>query len=260
MQPTDLPPTRVNPPEEAATPRANDTTADPQTQDFTPTQHVLGSTLEGQELPKQGSYLIGQQHAQGGMGEVFVALDRDLGRSVAFKRLQPRHAGRADSKHRFLNEAAITARLQHPGIVPVYGMTADTDGQPGYAMRFIEGEPLTEAIRHYHAQAAAADGTPDLQFRELLTRFIAVCKTMAYAHDQGVIHRDLKPANIMLGKYGETLVVDWGLAKQTGRQGDRETRRPGETVTTSDPQFDSVSLSPGLLASPSISSPPDFQT
>src|SRR5437764_2491890 len=96
------------------------------------------------------------------------------------------------------------------------------DGQPYHAMRFIKGESLKEAIRHYHdPQKSTGDSGPhEMEMRQLLNRFVAVCNTMAYAHSKGVIHRDLKPDNIMLGPYGETLVVDWGLAKVLGQPED----------------------------------------
>src|SRR5262249_33831819 len=129
------------------------------------------------------------------------------------------HADDADSRRRFLREAEITAGLQHPGIVPVYGRLEDELGRPCYAMRFIEGQSLKEAIERFHAadQAQREPSERSLAFRQLLTSFVAVCKTMAYAHSRGILHRDLKPANIMLGKYGEVLVVDWGVAKPFAR-------------------------------------------
>jgi serine/threonine-protein kinase len=160
-------------------------------------------------------------HAKGGLGEVHVADDTELGRPVALKHIQDRHAHSEEMRRRFLREAEITARLEHPGIVPVYGLVHDADGQPYYAMRFIEGESLRDAIQRFHAQddqPRRDAGRRTLALRELLSRFIAVCNTMAYAHSRGVIHRDLKPGNVMLGKYGETLVVDWGLAKHAGAQ------------------------------------------
>ncbi len=153
-------------------------------------------------------------HARGGLGEVYRGTDPDLHRTVAVKCLQDRHARNADSRRRFLLEAEITARLEHPGVVPVYGLYAGGD-QPAYAMRFVEGQTLAEAIAGYHA------GRPDpVAFRRLLQSFLQVCQTVAYAHSRGVIHRDLKPANVMLGQFGVTLVVDWGLAKVVGRPED----------------------------------------
>jgi serine/threonine-protein kinase len=159
-------------------------------------------------------------HARGGLGEVFRAEDEELHREVALKRIQERYHDHAESCRRFLQEAEITARLQHPGVVPVHGLVRDADGQPCYAMRFIEGGTLDDAVKRYHAadhQPGRDPGERRLALRELLGRFIAVCNTVAYAHSRGILHRDLKPGNVMLGNYGETLVVDWGLAKSFER-------------------------------------------
>src|SRR5262249_27384663 len=103
-------------------------------------------------------------------------------------------------------------------LVPVYGLTADADGQPCYAMRFIAGESLQAACERFHRPGAPGGSAArrNLELRELLGHFVAACKTVAYAHSRGVLHRDLKPANVMLGPYGETLVVDWGLARFVG--------------------------------------------
>lgn len=160
-------------------------------------------------------------HARGGLGEVFVASDDELHREVALKQIQDRHADDSASRARFMLEAEITGGLEHPGIVPVYGLGTYADGRPYYAMRFIRGDSLEEAIGRFHkADAASRDpGERTLELRQLLGRFIDVCNAIEYAHSRGVLHRDLKPGNIMLGKYGETLVVDWGLAKLAGRTG-----------------------------------------
>jgi eukaryotic-like serine/threonine-protein kinase len=100
-------------------------------------------------------------------------------------------------------------------VVPVYGLVQDDRGRPCYAMRFIQGESLRDAIARFH-NFDRQDLNRALALRELLQSFVTVCKTLAYAHSRGIIHFDLKPANIMLGKYGETLVVDWGLARRIG--------------------------------------------
>src|SRR5262249_43239037 len=157
-------------------------------------------------------------------------------------------AGRNDAagQARFLREAAITARLQHPGIVPVYGRGVAADGRPQYAMRFITGETLTDAVARAHTptpsrlDAGPLEGTVRvlakrfgdaeaeeerrrqeeehaLALRQLLPHVVAAANAVAYAHSQGVIHRDLKPDNVMLGPFGETLVVDWGLARVVGQ-------------------------------------------
>jgi tetratricopeptide (TPR) repeat protein len=156
-------------------------------------------------------------HARGNLGEVFVAEDTELHREVALKEIKPENARRPDSRGRFVLEAEVTGRLEHPGVVPVYGLGTYADGRPYYAMRFIRGQELAKAIAAFHGQAPARFDS--LEFRGLLGRFVAVCQAVAYAHSRGVLHRDLKPGNIMLGEFGETLVVDWGLARVLGRPG-----------------------------------------
>jgi serine/threonine-protein kinase len=164
-------------------------------------------------------YRILRRHARGGLGEVFVAEDRELHREVALKEIQPEHAQDPGCRSRFLLEAEVNGRLEHPGIVPVYGLGAYPDGRPYYAMRFIQGETLRDAIRHFHdADRPGHDpAARSLPLRQLLGRFVAVCHAVGYAHSRGVVHRDIKPANVLLGQFGETLLVDWGLAKIVGR-------------------------------------------
>jgi WD40 repeat protein/serine/threonine protein kinase/tetratricopeptide (TPR) repeat protein len=180
-------------------------------------------------------YRVVRPHAKGGLGEVFVAEDTELGRQVALKEIQLKYADDPTNRTRFLVEAEITGGLEHPGVVPVYGLGTYADGRPFYAMRFVKGDNLQQAIKGFHGEMASGvasapravgkdgpvGGPPQhrspkydsLEFRKLLRRFIDVCNAVAYAHGRGVLHRDLKPGNVMLGKYGETLVVDWGLAK-----------------------------------------------
>ena len=168
-------------------------------------------------------YHVLRPHAKGGLGEVFVARDVELNREVALKEIQIHHADDRDSRSRFVLEAEVTGGLEHPGIVPVYGLGQYQDGRPYYAMRFIRGDSLQQAVDRFHAKALAADekgmseGETAVEFRKLLGQLVDVCNAIQYAHSRGVLHRDLKPDNVMLGKYGETLVVDWGLAKAQGR-------------------------------------------
>ncbi len=157
-------------------------------------------------------FAIVKLHAKGGLGLLSLATDQELSRTVALKEIQYQYAGDNDARARFVREAEITGRLEHPGIVPVYGFGVASDGRPYYAMRFIQGRSLKDAIDEYHLLPT---GTSErsLKFRELLRCVIDVCNTIEYAHSHRVVHRDLKPANVMVGAYGETLVVDWGLAK-----------------------------------------------
>jgi tRNA A-37 threonylcarbamoyl transferase component Bud32 len=181
-----------------------------------PTETGTGA---GGARPEGPRYRALHFHARGGLGEVWAARDQEFGRRVALKRLRQERADDPESRRRFLWEAEVTARLEHPGIVPAYGLTWDEAGRPCYAMRFIQGESLQEAIQSFHqADRSGRDpGERSLALRQLLGRFVDVCQTVAYAHSRGILHRDLKPANVMLGKYGETLVIDWGLARRFDR-------------------------------------------
>ncbi len=172
--------------------------------------HDLGTAFAGNE----SDFKILRPHARGGLGEVYLAEDTQLGRRVALKVIQSTRGRDQTSRSRFIREAELTGRLEHPGVVPVYSMGSDPNGHPCYSMRFIEGETLQQEALRFHQERQNPFQSNSRDFRRLLSCFISVCKTVAYAHSQGVIHRDIKPANIIIGKYGETLLVDWGLAKK----------------------------------------------
>jgi serine/threonine protein kinase/tetratricopeptide (TPR) repeat protein len=198
---------------------------------------TIDTSSPGTPTSAGGRFRILRPHARGGLGEVLLARDEELHREVALKQIQEVHADNPQSRSRFILEAEITGGLEHPGIVPVYGLGTYADGRPFYAMRFIRGDSLRDAIASYHAAADGNSSERALAFRELLGRFVDVCNAIAYAHSRGVLHRDLKPGNIMLGQYGETLVVDWGLAKPVGRaetsNGPETTLRPPSTNSSS---------------------------
>lgn len=158
-------------------------------------------------------------HAKGGLGEVYAANDEDASRRVAVKTIRAELAGEEDLHVRLMMEAEITARLDHPGVVPVYGLGRSSAGRSFYAMQFVEGRTLDDAIRdHYRPENSRDRSRRAARFNALLRDFASVCKTIAYAHNRGIVHRDIKPHNILLGRFGETLVADWGLAMPVVRE------------------------------------------
>jgi serine/threonine-protein kinase len=165
-------------------------------------------------------------YSEGGIGQIWVAHDQSLGREVALKELKPERADQESIRARFVDEARITGQLEHPGVVPVYQLVNATNEHPAYyTMRLVRGRNLADAIQAYHRQRQASRAGP-LALRALLTNYITICNTVAYAHARGVLHRDLKPQNIVLGDFGEVVVLDWGLAKLMGHNETRDTMAP----------------------------------
>jgi WD40 repeat protein/tRNA A-37 threonylcarbamoyl transferase component Bud32 len=201
-------------------------------------------------------YRVLRPHARGGLGEVFVAEDLELHREVALKKVRSEYAHDADTRARFLREGEMAGRLEHPGLVPVYGLGTYADGRPFYVMRFIQGETLHNAIQAFHAadETAPDPGERSLALRQLLGRFVALCNTVAYLHSRGVLHRDLKPANVLLGKYGETLLVDLGLAKVVGRT-DREVAEGAEATLRPSSDDGLVTRAGAVVGTPAYMSP-----
>jgi serine/threonine-protein kinase len=183
----------------------------------TPGLVLLSTSGHGSEL--RDRYTLTRLHATGGIGRVWLARDPRLGRDVALKELRPERAGRPEAWARFLREAQITGQLEHPGIVPIYEVGQRPDDQaPFYTMRFVRGRTLAEAAAAYHARLGRNEARPS-DLRELVVAFVGVCNAVAYAHSRGVLHRDLKPPNVVLGDFGEVIVLDWGLARLTGQAG-----------------------------------------
>ena len=203
--------------------------------------------------PKQlGRYQLMQQHAVGGIGKVWLARDTDLGRDVALKEIRPDRAGNTQICLRFQGEARITGQLEHPGIVPVYELVRGTrDRGPFYTMRFIHGRTLSEACKQYHSRLTA--GTAQrLEMHELLGALVSVCQAVAYAHSRSVIHRDLKGSNVVLGDFGEVVVLDWGLAKLVDRAEDTSATPP---VTLPQEEHREETQVGQLLGTPAYMSP-----
>jgi aminoglycoside phosphotransferase (APT) family kinase protein len=195
-------------------------------------------------------------HKQGGLGVVLVAEEVGLGRIVALKCLKTQFARDVEAQQRFVREAETTARLEHPGIVPVYRRGHDVEGHPFYAMRFIQGETLGGAVQRWFQNGPTRRIVRhDLEFRRLLRALVAVSETIAYAHARGVVHRDLKPDNIMLGPFGEVLVVDWGLAKRLAG-GETETSTIADDTLIVDP---TRTVEGTIKGSPSFMSPEQAQ-
>ncbi len=211
-----------------------------------------------------GRYTLDRIHAQGGIGQVWLAYDHHLGREIALKRLRPLTSLSPVAQARFLREARVTGRLHHPGIAPVYELEPGGDGKaPFYTMRFISGRTLTESAREYHRQRTG--GTePSIQLRELLGAFQSVCQVIAYAHSRGVIHRDIKGQNVVLGDFGEVVVLDWGLARiveqaqESPAEHDHTAAEPQDSPVAAVQRFPDASADtvPGeLLGTPCYMSP-----
>jgi serine/threonine-protein kinase len=174
-----------------------------------------------------------RKHEEGGLGIVWIAWDEEVGRYVALKEMRGRYASNERLRARFIREAEITGNLEHPGIVPIYALGTYPDGRPFYAMRFVKGETLQAALERFHKTAAETDpdlGSWTLGLRQLLARFLVICDSIDYAHSRRVLHRDLKPSNVLLGKHGETVMIDWGLAKLIGEPIEK-VRDPGEAAS-----------------------------
>jgi serine/threonine-protein kinase len=208
--------------------------------------HVLLSTVAYQPETRE-RYRLTRLHARGGLGQVWLARDTELGRNVALKELRPERSGDPTVWARFLDEARITGQLEHPGIVPVYELAQrGGDEAPFYTMRFVRGRTLAEATEAYHRKRRDGEAGP-LDLANLLTAFVGVCNAVAYAHSRGVIHRDLKGQNVVLGDFGEVIVLDWGLAKVVGQP------EPGEDLPVAAP--DSGTLHDATLPGQAIGTP-----
>jgi serine/threonine-protein kinase len=182
-------------------------------------------------------YRVVEELSRGGMGTVYRARDTELDREIAIKVLNGLAADSALAQ-RMVREAQIIARLEHPGIVPVHDVGLLADGRVFYAMKLVRGNRLD--------QYAAGNES----IKDRLRKFQAVCEAVAFAHAHGVIHRDLKPANIMIGSFGEVLVLDWGVAKIVNRERSREGLSEADTLPLPGQDYGPAKSSERFLIAP----------
>ncbi len=164
--------------------------------------------------PAAQRYTRVSEVGRGGLGQVWLAQDNELAREVALKHIKADSTSQ-EAVRRLIKEAQITAQLQHPNIVPVYEV--HRSDHPFYTMKLVRGKTLAEAIRLHHEQLRTGHADP-LSIHRLMTVYTSICNALAYAHSRGIIHRDLKPQNIVLGDFGEAIVLDWGLARRVDEE------------------------------------------
>jgi predicted Ser/Thr protein kinase len=205
-----------------------------------PVTRVSGVIVADEPTRASGVYIFGDVLGRGGMGEVVLAHDRRIGRDVAVKRLRS-GAPTQDETSRFLREARIQARLDHPAIVPVYELGRDAAGRPYFTMKRLAGTTLADLL----AQRTATR-------QRLLRAFADVCRAVDFAHARGVVHRDLKPGNIVLGEYGEVYVLDWGAARVLGDT-------PGGVATADIDTLEGAAPAGQVLGTPGYMPPEQLQ-
>ena len=215
------------------------------------TEEVAPRSSDDSVDSSSSRYEMGPEIARGGMGAILEIRDPDLRRSLAMKVLLGESGpvrelgGSVAPEHvsRFLEEAQITAQLAHPGVVPVHELGMDADGRIYFTMNLVHGKTLSEIVALARARQ---DGWTNTRALQVIQR---VCETIAFAHDKGVIHRDLKPDNVMVGRFGETYVMDWGLAKVIGED-DSDGLRSQEAGSVMSKVVESVRGDPGEFESP----------
>jgi serine/threonine protein kinase len=228
------------------------------------------SSTQSSELNSTERYSDLETIGSGGMGEVYRGIDHECMRPVAIKKIRKEQRFNPDAQKRFKTEIELTAQLEHPGIIPLYGKGVDSQGREFYAMRLIAGDgtgTLDDAIQSLHAQVRATNNRWNArhieQLRNLVRRLVAVTDTIAYAHSRGIVHRDIKPANILLGAYGETLISDWGLARKIdppstvaiNKAPEDTARHPGSDTVVINPELKGADKLPSSDASIGVGTP-----
>ncbi len=199
----------------------------------TPTPRRPGAHETADRWETTQRYTLISNFARGGLGQIWLANDTRLRREVAYKEMLPGALKNRPALERFLEEAQITGQLEHPCIVPIYDIGYQPNGAPFYSMKLVRGETFEKHIIAFH-ELPKDSPERSVRFRKLLRHFIDICNAIGFAHDRGVLHRDLKPLNVMIGAFGETLVLDWGLAKVIDEPSNGEDDQgPVTTSTTS---------------------------
>ncbi len=198
-------------------------------------------------------YTVEAEVGRGGAGRVFLAYDGNIGREVAIKEIAmpPEVSDEVRERRlkRFIREAKVTGQLEHPGIVPVYDFGVKSDGTTYYVMKYVRGKTLTDVVKESRCDTCEEGVRKRLR---ALGCLIDVCEAMAYAHSKGVIHRDLKPGNIVLGEFGETIILDWGLAK---KKGEEEAVSDAEETPSKDVFDEAITRHGAVLGTPSFMAP-----
>ena len=202
--------------------------------------------FEGDVPEKIGRFVVGDELGKGAMGRVVEAHDPELRRIVAVKLMLNPHKVSDAQLARFVSEAQITGQLNHPNIVRIHELGLTPDGQIYFVMPRVEGRSLREVVRSL--AAGDRETHSEWTFRRLLSAFVQVCNAVAYAHDRGVLHRDLKPDNVMLGAFGEVLVMDWGVAGFIGDRTERVQREQVERVTVTKTMDGVIIGTPGYIS------------
>lgn len=210
----DLATLRITPPVSAPMPKVLPTVAGVKT--FTAAPPEMSAMGANPDSPVP--FVIGSRIAQGGMGTILEADDCKFGRKIAVKVMRLDRGASEEQKQRFIQEAAVLGRLEHPNIVPVHDLGRDSGGELYYSMKLVKGVTLQDILDDLREEKPEA--LAHYTLNRLLMIFRKICDALAFAHAQKIIHRDLKPANIMVGEFGEVLVMDWGISKLL----DQETR------------------------------------
>ena len=208
-----------------------------------------GQSLPG-SLHDSTRYTWVSEVGKGGMGQVWRAQDNELSREVALKEIKAESASE-ETVRRLIREAQITAQLQHPNIVPIYEVHRGT--RPFYTMKLVRGKTLAQAIQEYHELKRHGQVDP-IAMPRLMTIFVSICNALAYAHSRGIIHRDLKPQNIVLGDFGEAIVLDWGLARSLDALQEPDPESVAPVSFTDDAQTD-ITRTGATLGTPAYMAP-----